>query len=340
MKVCVTGAGGFIGYHLAEELKRRGHWVRGVDIKEPEFAPATVDEFLIDDLRYVNAAYNAVRGCDWVYNLAANMGGMGHILSHHSEIIHDNLLININTLEASRLQGVKRYFFSSSVCVYPTDRQMDIDVMVPLSEDDAIPANPMGAYGWEKLVTEQMCRHYFQDYGLETRIARFHNTYGPLGTWCGGREKAPAALCRKVAVAKMDAKTKLPQGIEVWGDGKQIRTFTYIDDVVEGVIRLMESDHRGPVNIGDERQISIDDLLYMIADIAGIQVLPLHRDRPEGVRCRLFDNSLSRRVLGGWVPTTSLEAGIRETYWWIEPEVSRLDHSLAAEARQEFWRAL
>jgi len=318
MRICVTGAGGFIGYHLAEELKRRGHFVRGVDLKEPEFAPSTCDEFELLDLRDTPAARAAVRGMDWVFGLAANMGGMGHILSHHSEIVRDNLMININTLDASVMYGVSRYFFSSSVCVYPKERQMNIDLMEPMTEVDAIPADPMGAYGWEKLMFEQMLQHYRADYDIDVRIARFHNTYGPYGTWRGGREKAPAALCRKVATAKLISGGIPPRDIEVWGDGRQIRQYTYVGDVVDGVIKLMESDYHLPVNIGSESQISVEDMLFVIANIAGILVKPVYVPGPEGVRYRLFDNSLSREVLDGWKPKVGFRDGFRETYWWIE----------------------
>jgi GDP-D-mannose 3', 5'-epimerase len=316
LKVLVTGAGGFIGHHLVGYLKRRGYWVRGVDIKHPEFAPTDADEFRLLDLRRWENCLEATGGMDEVYALAADMGGMGFISNHHAEILHNNLLINTHTLEASRLSGVRRYFFTSSACVYPEHMQVTPDV-VPLKEADAYPAAPQDAYGWEKLITERLCTHYREEYGIETRIVRFHNIFGPLGTWDGGREKAPAALCRKIAHAKL---TLQPE-IEIWGDGEQTRSFCYIDDCLEGIHRLMRSDHAEPLNLGQDRLISINELARMIAAIAGIEIRVAHVPGPEGVRGRNSDNTRLREVLG-WEPRITLEEGMARTYAWIEGRVA------------------
>jgi GDP-D-mannose 3',5'-epimerase len=240
---------------------------------------------------------------------------MGFISCHHSEILHNNSLINIHTLDAARVNGVKRYFYTSSACVYPEYMQTDVNV-VPLKEDDAYPAQPQDAYGWEKLVTERLCAHYRQDYGLETRIVRFHNIFGPLGTWEGGREKAPAAMCRKVAIAKLTGNHE----IEVWGDGEQTRSFCYIDDCAEGICRLMRSDYHEPLNLGQDRLISINELADMVADIAGIKIVRKHVTGPQGVRGRNSDNTKLREVLK-WEPEISLEEGLARTYRWIEDQV-------------------
>lgn len=316
-KVLVTGAGGFIGHHLVTYLKKLGYWVRGVDIKYPEFSEVDADEFEILDLRRWDNCLQATRGIDEVYALAADMGGMGFISSHHAEILRNNALINIHTLEAARINGVKRYFFTSSACVYPEYRQMDANV-IPLKEEDAYPAQPQDAYGWEKLITERLCMHYREEYGLETRIVRFHNIYGPEGTWEGGREKAPAALCRKVAIAKLTGNHE----IEIWGDGEQTRSFCYIDDTLEGIYRLMRSDYPYPLNLGSDRMVTINELAYMIADIAGIKVTLKHVEGPMGVRGRNSDNTRLRQVLG-WEPQISLEEGLAKTYAWIEQQVAK-----------------
>jgi GDP-D-mannose 3', 5'-epimerase len=314
-RVAVTGAGGFIGHHLVTFLKARGYWVRGIDIKHPEFSPSDADEFLVLDLRRWEACLDATRNVEEVYALAADMGGMGFISSHHAEILHNNLLISTHTLDAARQNGVKRYLYTSSACVYPEYRQTSADV-VGLKEEDAYPAEPQDAYGWEKLITERLCAHYRAEYGIETRTVRFHNIFGPYGTWQGGREKAPAAMCRKIAYAKL---TGNPE-IEIWGDGEQTRSFCYIDDCLEGIYRLMRSDYAEPLNLGQDRLISINQLADLVSDAAGVSVKRAHVDGPEGVRGRNSDNTRLRAVLG-WEPQISLEDGIRKTYDWIEAQV-------------------
>jgi len=314
-RVLVTGAGGFIGHHLVTYLREKGYWVRGVDLKYPEFSGVDADEFEILDLRRWDNCLQATRGVDEVYALAADMGGMGFISAHHSEILHNNALINIHTLEAARINGVSRYLFTSSACIYPEYKQEVTDV-VPLKEDDAYPAQPQDAYGWEKLVTEHLCTHYREDYGLDTRIVRFHNIFGPLGTWDGGREKAPAALSRKIATAKLTGNHE----IEIWGDGEQTRSFCYIDDCVEGLYRLMRSDWVNPLNLGQDRMVTINELADMIAEAAGISITRKHVEGPMGVRGRNSDNTLLREVLN-WEPRISLEDGLARTYTWIEEQV-------------------
>ena len=315
-KVLVTGAGGFIGHHLISYLKRSGYWVRGVDVKYPEYAPSVADEFVLLDLRRIDNCLQATENIEEVYALAADMGGMGFISEHHAQILRDNSLINIHSLEAARQNGAKRYLYCSSACVYPEYRQTEVDV-TPLREEDAYPAQPQDAYGWEKLITERLCRHYREDYGLETRIIRFHNIFGPLGTWQGGREKAPAALCRKVAVAKLTGSHE----IEIWGDGEQTRSFCYIDDCVAGMHKLMRSDYREPLNLGQDRLVTINQLADMIASIAGVRVMKRHVPGPQGVRGRNSDNTRLREMLG-WEPQISLEEGLARTYRWIEHQVA------------------
>ena len=316
-RVLVTGAGGFIGSHLVTYLKDRGYWVRGVDLKYPEFSETDGDEFQIGDLRRWENCLKATEGIDEVYALAADMGGMGFISCHHAEILHNNSLINIHTLDAARENGVKRYLYTSSACIYPEHLQEDTNV-TPLKEDDAYPAMPQDAYGWEKLVTERLCTHYREDYGLETRIVRFHNIFGEKGTWDGGREKAPAAMCRKVAIAKLTGNHE----IEIWGDGEQTRSFCYITDCVEGIHRLMRSDYHEPLNLGQDRMVTINELADIVANAAGISITKKHIDGPQGVRGRNSDNTRLRKVLG-WEPQTSLEDGLANTYQWIEGEVAR-----------------
>jgi len=316
-RVLVTGAGGFIGHHLVTHLKCAGDWVRGVDLKRPEYRPTDADEFELLDLRRWDNCLQATRGVDEVFALAADMGGMGFISAHHAEILHNNSLINLHTLDAARVNGVRRYLYTSSACVYPEYRQMDANV-TPLREEDAYPAQPQDAYGWEKLIAERLCTHYRQEYGMETRIVRFHNIFGPLGTWDGGREKAPAAICRKVALAKLAGAYE----IEVWGDGEQTRSFCFIDDCVTGIHRLMESDYAEPLNLGQDRMVTINQLVDIVAQIGGVRVTKKHIPGPQGVRGRNSDNTRLRKVLG-WEPTISLEEGLERTYAWIEDQVRR-----------------
>lgn len=314
-KVLVTGAGGFIGHHLVTDLKRRGYWVRGVDLKQPEFERSQADEFLLLDLRRAENALAACEDMIEVYNLAANMGGIGFIERYKAVIMHDNVLINMHMLEAARVHRVERYLYTSSACIYPGYRQQATDV-TPLKEEDAYPADPEDGYGWEKLFSERQCRHYHEEYGLETRVVRFHNIFGPLGTYEGGREKSPAAICRKVALANDGDE------IEVWGDGEQTRSYCYIDDCVEGLHRLMRSDYRDPLNLGQDRMISINQLVDMVAEIAGKRIGKTYNlAAPQGVRGRNSDNTRLRAVLG-WQPAVSLEEGLGRTYRWIEGRVS------------------
>ncbi len=314
-RVLVTGGGGFIGHHLVTYLKRRGYWVRGVDLKYPEFTDVDADEFEILDLRRWDNCLLATRGIDHVYALAADMGGMGFISSNHATILRNNALINVHTVEAARVNGVSRYLFSSSACIYPEHLQTAADV-VPLKEEDAYPANPQDAYGWEKLISERLCGYYLDEFQLETRTVRFHNIYGMYGTYDGGREKAPAALCRKIASADPGDE------IEIWGDGEQTRSFCYVDDCVEGIYRLMQSDHREPLNLGTERMVTINELARIIIEISGKSDLSLrHVDGPQGVRGRNSDNTHLRSVLG-WEPRVELEDGLAQTYRWIEKQIS------------------
>jgi GDP-D-mannose 3',5'-epimerase len=314
-RVLVTGAGGFIGHHLVRRLKEDGHWVRGVDIKPPEYAPSNADEFELLDLRKFDNCLQATRGgIEQVYNLAADMGGIGYITAFHADIARNNVLINVHMLEASRLHGVERFLFSSSACVYAQSRQKSAEV-TPLREEDAYPADPEPGYGWEKLYTEELCRYYRQDYGFETRIVRFHNVFGPLGTYEGGKEKAPAAISRKVALAS-DGDT-----IEIWGDGEQTRSFMYVDDWVEGMLRLIATDYGEPLNLGTDRLVTINELVDIISGIARKRLIKRHDlQKPQGVRGRNSDNTRVTRVLG-WEPSVPLESGLEITYKWIESEL-------------------
>src|SRR2546426_3118318 len=309
-RVLVTGAGGFIGHHLVKRLVARGCWGRGGDVKTPEYEPSPATEFALLDLRRWDNCVEATRGVEEVYNLAANMGGIGFIESHKAEIMHDNVLINVHMLEAARLNGVRRYLYTSSACVYPGYRQSSPDV-APLKEEDAYPADPEDGYGWEKLYSERQCRHYWEDFGLETRVVRFHNIFGPLGTYDGGREKSPAAICRKIACAADGDE------IEVWGDGQQTRSYCYIDDCVVGIGKLMRSEYHEPLNLGQDRLITINELVDIVAGIAGKHISKRYNlNAPQGVRGRNSDNSRLRQVLK-WEPQVSLEDGLLRTYEWI-----------------------
>jgi GDP-D-mannose 3', 5'-epimerase len=347
-KILVTGAGGFIGHHLVRFLKGQGYWVRGVDIKYPEYSPKDeADEFLLLDLRFLDNCLKATEGIDEVYTLAANMGGIGFITFHNADVLYDNVCINANMAEAAKQNKIKRLFYSSSACIYPTYKQEEAN-LVALKESDAYPADPDNEYGWEKLFSERLYKSYEEFY--EVRIARFHNIFGPEGTYDGGREKAPAAICRKIALAKDN------DFIDIWGDGKQTRSFCYVDDCVEGVYKLMYSDFKKPLNIGSDRLVSIDDMVDIISSFASkdemsakeiIDILSVNPeknikveeisdmisaaskkkiqrkyllDKPQGVRGRNSDNTLCKEVLN-WEPRISLEEGLKRTYRWISSQL-------------------
>lgn len=322
-KALVNGAGGFIGSHLVKRLRREGYWVRGVDVKHPEFSDSEAHDFVIGDLRDYAVAAAAVEGIDDVYQLAADMGGAGYIFTgeHDACVMHNSATINLNTAEAGRKAGVKRIFYSSSACIYPEHNQKDPDNPI-CSEDSAYPAAPDSEYGWEKLFSERLYLSYARNYGMEVHVARFHNIFGPEGTWRGGREKAPAAICRKVA--------ETPDGgeIEMWGDGLQTRSFLYVDECLEGVRRLMESNFEGPVNIGSEEMVTINQLAEMAMRIAGKRLHIRHIPGPLGVRGRNSDNRLIREKLG-WAPAAPLEAGLKNTYDWIADQVQSAVSSAA-----------
>jgi nucleoside-diphosphate-sugar epimerase len=310
-RALVTGAGGFIGHHLVKRLRAEGHWVRGVDLKQPEYEPSRAHEFLQRDLREWTSCLDATSGIDCVYHLAADMGGIGYITSSHAAIARNNVLMDAHVLEASHRSGVERLLYSSTACVYPQALQA-ATAAVLLKEEDAWPADPEPGYGLEKLYVEKLCEYYRMDHGLATRVVRFHNVYGPLGTYSGGKEKSPAALCRKIALANDGDE------IEVWGDGEQTRSYMYVDDCVEGLLRVMASSYDHPLNLGTDRGVSINTLVDIIARVAGKTIRKRHDpSKPQGVRGRNSDNQRIERVLG-WSPSTTLEEGLAVTYRWIE----------------------
>jgi GDP-D-mannose 3', 5'-epimerase len=328
-RILVNGGGGFIGGHLVKRLKAEGYWVRAVDMKEHEFSRLPADEFILADLRDQDCARRVVQGIDEVYQLAADMGGAGYIFTgeHDASVMHNSAVINLNTLEFGCRAGVKKFFYSSSACVYPEYNQMDPD-NPKCSEDSAYPAAPDSEYGWEKLFSERLYAAYMRNYGVQVRVARFHNIYGQEGTWCGGREKAPAALCRKVA------ETSTGGVIEVWGDGCQTRSFLYVDECVEGVRRLMDSDFPGPVNIGSEEMVSINQLAELITNISGKKLSIRHIPGPLGVRGRNSDNRLIQSKLG-WKPSRPLRAGLEKTYAWVSAQVEQSLLSLSQALESE-----
>ena len=316
MKALVLGAGGFIGGHLVKRLNKEGFWVRGVDLKYPDFSKSVADEFIIGDLRDQNICKNILdQNFDHVYQLAADMGGAGYIFTgdNDADVMHNSATINLNIANLANKHKVGVLFYSSSACMYPEHNQMDPD-NPKCSEDSAYPANPDSEYGWEKLFSERLYLSYSRNYNLNVRIARFHNIFGPEGTWCGGKEKAPAAMCRKVAEAVDNT------SIEVWGDGKQTRSFLYIDECIEAVQRLVSSDFEGPVNIGSEEMISINDLAKMVIDHSGKKLQIKNIPGPEGVRGRNSDNNLFQSKIG-WSPNFPLSVGMEKTYNWINKQV-------------------
>jgi GDP-D-mannose 3',5'-epimerase len=315
-KALVCGAGGFIGSHLVKSLKKEGFWIRGVDLKYPEFSETVADDFVIGDLRNPDICRQILdTPFNEVYQLAADMGGAGFVFTgdNDADIMHNSGLINMNMVAACQKINVNRIFYSSSACMYPEYNQRDPD-NPKCSEDSAYPAVPDSEYGWEKLFSERLYLAFQRNYGMEVRIARYHNIFGPEGTWQGGREKAPAALCRKIAIAQDGGE------IEIWGDGLQTRSFLYIDNCLEGTLRLMRSNFTGPVNIGSEEMVTINQLAIMIMKIAGKQLTLKHIPGPQGVRGRNSDNRLIKEKLG-WGPTVSLVKGLKKTYEWIEEQV-------------------
>jgi GDP-D-mannose 3',5'-epimerase len=316
-KVCVGGGGGFIGSHLAKRLKEMGHYVVAADWRKNEYFKQEefCDEFMLLDLRVLKNCLKATEGCDEVYNLAADMGGMGFIQSNHSVIMYNNTMISLNMLEASRQNGVKMMFYSSSACVYPEHAQTDSD-NPGLKESTAWPAAPQDGYGLEKLYAEEISMHYGKDFGMKVRVARFHNIFGPQGTWKGGREKAPAAFCRKVAVCKDGDE------VEMWGDGKQTRSFLIVDECVDGILRLCESDYDKPLNIGSDEMVSMNQMMEICRSFEDKKITIKHIPGPEGVRGRNSDNDLIKKVLG-WAPSEKLKDGLLKTYNWIKAQIAK-----------------
>lgn len=321
----ICGAGGFIGGHLVNRLKEEGYWVRGVDLKQNEYGNEAADDFLIGDLRDYRICKSLFdREIDEVYQLAADMGGAGYIFTgeHDAAVMHNSATINLNMVEASRLNNVKKIFYSSSACMYPEYNQLDPD-NPKCSEDSAYPAAPDSEYGWEKLFSERLYLAYNRNYGMQVRVARFHNIFGPQGTWTGGKEKAPAAICRKVA------ETENGGTIEVWGDGKQTRSFLFIDECIEAIRRLMNSDFTGPVNIGSEEMVTINELVQIVAKVADKKIYIKNVTGPTGVRGRNSDNNLIKEKLN-WAPSQSLVQGISKTFAWIAKQVKEINISEAA----------
>jgi len=316
MRICIGGGSGFIGSHLAKRLKKEGHYIIIADINKNEYftADELYDEFHHVDLRYLDNCLKVTKECDWVFNLAAYMGGMGTISYNNGAILYINTMISFNMLEASRINNVKRFFYSSSACIYPEYKQINYN-NVELKEDDAWPADPQDAYGLEKLCTEELCMHYNKDFGLEVRIGRFHNIYGPYGTWKGGKEKAPAAFARKAIVAK--------EYVEVWGDGEQTRSFCYIDDCIEGILLLMNSNYNKPLNIGSDYLISVNDLAKLALQLVNKKDVELrHIPGPIGVNGRNSDNTLIKEILN-WSPSIPLKDGLLITINWIKDEINK-----------------
>ena len=314
MKAVVTGAGGFLGHHLICRLKADGHWVRGVDVKRPEFGESAADEFVLADLRELGNCLAATDAMDDVYHLAADMGGIGYITTHQAHLVRNNVLMDSHMLEAARVSGAARFYYSSSACVYPQSLQTEAEV-TPLRESDVMPADPDQGYGWEKLFAERLVCGYRDEFDLDTRIARLHNIYGPLGAYDGGREKAPAALCRKAAFAADGG------AIEVWGSGSQTRSFCYVDDCIEGIVRIMESGFNRPVNLGTEELVTVDELAEAVIAASGKRLALCHdMTKPQGVAGRNSDNSLLRKVTG-WEPKVPLQQGIDLTYRWISDRI-------------------
>lgn len=317
-RALVCGAGGFIGHHLVNRLKRDGFWVRGVDLKFPRFSDTQADDFVVGDLRDQSLVRQVVdQRFDEVYQLAADMGGAGYIFTgeNDADVMHNSATINLNVLDTCHKRNIKRIFYSSSACMYPEYNQRDAD-NPDCAEHTAYPAAPDSEYGWEKLFSERLYLAYSRNHGMEARIGRYHNIFGPLGSWCDGKEKAPAAICRKVAMAANGS------DVEIWGDGEQTRSFLYIDECLEGTLRLMRSDHGSPLNIGSEEMVSINQLVDIVSDIAGKAVGKRHVPGPVGVRGRRSNNTLIGETLG-WVPSQPLREGLAETYSWILGETKK-----------------